>query len=271
MRTITSEEYIYDTETGTHTQTRIIPLYTFDELSDDARDRVIADYMIERENDPYFGQWFIDAYEREIWECVRDLENNITGARVSWNYNRWYSCDFDCEYSYNDCYDPDYIEPVKDCGYYASMDIVGAWNKHARKLNGLYYQIRHIGYLMNDVYPDWDYWANDWIEENKPFYNKLDSMYSDLVNRWYIELEKACDDVRDAIEIDLRSEWEYYTSEEYARMECEDETTQGYKCRQIDKTGRVYYSDCRKWYTSSGEFFEQSNIDHACVSIVRVG
>ena len=269
MRTIKDDIYTYNTETGTAIQTRVIPLFEFFELNKPAQDRVVAAYMEEREADPYFSQWFIDSYECEIWDCVRDLEKSITGARAKWSYNRWYSCDFDCEYSYDDCYDPGYIEPVKDSGYYASMDLCDAWNAHARKLNGLYYQIRYIGYLMNDVYPDWDYWVSDWIEENKPFNDKLDSMYSNLVDRWYVELEKACDDVRDAIETLLRNEWEWYTSEEYARAECEDESTQGYECRTIDKSGRVYYSDCRKWYTAAGELFDQSDVNRVCVSIVK--
>jgi len=277
MKTITSEEYIYNPETGTTTQARVIPLFEFFELNDGAKNHVVMDYMNERENDPYFNQYFYDCYESEIWECVRDLEQSITGARVQWQYNRWYSCDFDCEFSYDDCYDPGYIEPVKDTGYYASMDLCDAWNAHRRKLNALYYRVYYLDTLIYGDYDVWDVFSQ-YHKENEPFYNRLETMRDDLISQWFEELENACDDVRDTIETLLRGEWEYYTSEEYARMECEDETTQGgksYACeypyyKNGGYTGRIYYSDSRKWYTADGEFYEQSNIDHECVSIVKV-
>lgn len=34
-------------------------------------------------------------------------------------------------------------------------------------------------------------------------------------------------------------------------------------------SGRVYYSDNRKWYTVDGELYEQSNVSHECVSLVK--
>lgn len=271
MKTVKELEFTYNTETGTTMHDVTVDLFTFDELSEDAKNRVVSDYCEERANDPYYWQYFADTCESEIWECVRDLENSISGARVSWSYNRWYSCDFDCEYSYSDSYDPCELEPIENNGYCYSMGICDTWNAHIRKLNAISYRLEYIGHLMEDVYPDWDYWRSDWIEENEPFYNRLDILYSDAVSLWYEELERACDDVRNMIEFLLRSEWEYYTSEEFAREECEDESTQGYEIRTRDNVGRVYYSDCRKWYTENGEFFDQSNINHACVSIVKAG
>lgn len=269
MKTITSTEYTYNTETGTTMHERVIPLFEYHELNDDARGRVISEYMEEREADPYFSQWFIDCYESEIWECVRDLAKSINNARVSWRYNRWYSCDFDCEYSYDDCFEPGYMQPVKDNGVCYSMDLCDAWNKHARKLNGLYYQHEYLDYLCWDVYNDWNGWNE--VTENASFFRRAEALRDHVVTAWYAELEKACEDVRDTIEYLLRAEWEYYTSEEYARIECEDETTQGYEARTHDGAGRVFYSDCRKWYTANGDLYEQSNISHECVSIVKAG
>lgn len=245
-----------------------IPLYTFEELSEDARNRVVSDYVEERANDPYLAQYFADCYESDIWHCVKDLESNISGARVSWQYNRWYSCYFDCEYSYDDCYDPSKLSTIEDNGYCYSMDICDAWNAHIRKLNTIYYRVDYLDHLLWDVYNDWDAFERR-FDPNAKFSARLDRMRDDLISQWYEELEKACDDVRDAIEILLRGEWDYYTSEEYARMECEDETAQGYECRTIDNTGRMYYYDTRKWYTIDGELYEQSSIIHECVSIVK--
>ena len=200
---------------------------------------------------------------------MRDLENSIRGARVKWQYNRWYSADFDCEYSYNDCYDPVELAPVRDTGYYASMDICDAWNKHVRKLNGIYHLYDYVDYLCWDVYNEWD--SNYYCDapHNAHFYARADALREGLITRWYEELEKACEDVRDAIETLLRNEWDYYTSEEYTREQCEDETTQGYECRTIDHSGRVLYSDCRRWYTVDGELYEQSDVNRECVSIVK--
>lgn len=255
-----------------------IKLYTFDELDEQAQARVLKDFIDERESDPYFSQWFIDAYEREIWACVRDLEKSITGARVQWRYNRWYSCDFDCEFSYDDCYDPGEMERVKDTGYYASMDLCDAWNSHARKLNGLYHLYEYVNYLCWDVYNEWD--SNYYCDapHNAHFFARADALRDSLITRWYEELKAACDHVRDTIEALLRAEWDYYTSEEYARMECEDETTQGGESRACEYpyyknggyTGRVFYSDNRKWYTVDGEFYEQSDVNGVCVSLVKV-
>jgi len=276
MKTIINTVTSYNTETGATKRAETIELYTFDELTDDAKERVYKDFEEERRNDPYYCQWFNDAYERPIWECVRDLENAIQGADVSWRYNTWYSCDFDCEYTYNDYASPDVIERVSDSGYYASMDICDAWNAHTRKLNAIYTHIDYIESLMWDMDTSFDYW-NEYTAEDR-IYNRLDSMRENLITRWYSELESACKDVRDTIETLLRDEWEYYDSEEAARIECEDETIQGgesYTCeypyyKNGGYTGRVYYSDHRKWYTADGELYDESNVNHECVSIVKV-
>ena len=212
MRTITDDIYTYDTERGATLKERVIRLYEFHELDDDAQARVIADYVEDRASDPYFGQYFADCYEYEIWECVHDLEKSIMGARVQWHYNRWYSCDFDCEYAYDDCYNPGYIEPVTDCGICYSMDLCDAWTKHARRLNGLYRMYEYLDYLCWDVYNNWNGWNE--ITENTSFFKRADALRDIAITRWYEELERACDDVRNEIETLLRGEWEWYTSDD---------------------------------------------------------
>jgi len=270
MKTTTGIISEYNAETGTTQRETTITLYTFDELTEEARARVVADYAGERANDPYFSQWFADFQEHEIWECVRDLENTISWTGATWHYNRWYSCDFDCEFSYDDCYDPGELNRVNDNGICYSMDLCDAWNKHVRKLNGLCAQFEHVDYLCWDVYNEWD--SNYYCDapNNAHFYARADALRDHLIGAWYAELETACEDVRNTLEYLLRAEWEYYTGEEYAREECEDESTQGYECRQIDNAGRVYYSDCRRWYTVDGQFYEQSDVNHECVSIARM-
>ena len=256
-------------------ETYTVDLYEFHELTEDTQARIIDEYDEERRNDPYFSQWFVDFQEHEIWECVRDLEKSINGARVSWRYNPWYSCDFDCEFSYDDCHDPSMLAKVTDSGYYASMDLCDVWNDHVRKLNAIATRYEYLDYLCWDVYSDWSGFQP--VRENEQFYNRCDALRELAITQWYAELERACDDVRNTIETLLRSEWDYYTSEEYTRLECEDEYAQGgktYSCeypyyKNGGYTGRVYYSDSRKWYTADGEFYEQFAINHACVSIVK--
>jgi len=270
MRTILDEQATYNTETGTTLQTRVIPLFEYWELNDDAKNRVISEYADERANDPYFDQFFSDSYERDIWECVHELEKSITGANVKWSYNRWYSCDFDCEYSINDIdwLSPDVMRTIENTGYYASMDLCDAWNKHMRKLNAFAMKHEYISELCDGPYY-YEYWYEGQNPENKYFYKRLDDMRNKIFDAWIEELEAACKDVQDTIETLLRDEWENYTSEEYTRAECEDEYAQGCEYRTTDKSGRVYYSDSRKWYTADGELYDQSNINHACVSIVK--
>jgi len=275
MRTILDTITTYDTERGTTQTTRVIPLFEFYELNEDAKNKVVKEYAEERANDPYHWQWFSDTTESEIWDCVHDLENSIYNARVSWNYNRWYSCDFDCEYSYSDIYDPCELYAVEDNGICYSMDLCDAWNAHLKRLNGICYRIEYLDHLCDDVYY-YEPWYMGAGPENETFYKRLDSMRDDLISLWYEELEKACEDVQSTIESLLRGEWEYYTSEEYTRAECEDAYAQGDRCytceypyyRNGGYAGRVYYSDNRKWYTADGELFEQSDINHECISIV---
>ncbi len=268
MRTIHDTIATYDTEKGTTLQTHVVRLFEYCELSDEARGRAVANYIEERENDPCFWQDFANTRESDIWACVRDLEQGITGARVSWKYNPWYSCDFDCVYAYDDCYDPGEIETVDDNGYYASMDLCDVWNEHARRLNALFYRFEYVDELMYRTYPYYDHYCNT-IDENETFYGRLDDMHDNLVSMWYEELERACEHVRDTIEILLREEWEYYTSEEYARLEFEDLYAGGEFWRTRDDSGRVYISDSRKWYTAAGELYEQSDGRRQCVSIVK--
>lgn len=272
MRNYTYNEMKLQPTGKTHT----VELYEFHELADDAQARIIAEYDEERQGDPYFSQWFADCYESEIWDAVRDLEKSITGVRVQWRYNPWYSCDFDVVFSYDDCYDPCELAPVEDNGYYASMDVCDAWNNHIRKLNAI---SAHIDYLYQAEDALYDSGYMDLVaiggtkRGHRPGANvafRIDELRGDIIGRWYEELEKACDDVRDAIEIILRNEWDYYASEEYARENFVANEA-GYECRTIDSSGRVYYHDSRKWYTADGELFEESNIVHKCVSIVRAG
>ena len=273
MKTTTNIISTYNTETGTTQHETTIELYTFNELTEEARARVVADYVEERANDPYFGQYFADTYEREIWDCVRNLEESITCACVRWQYNRWYSCDFDCEYKIKD-FDwiaPDIAEVVKDDGYYASSDLCSAWNAHTRKLSALATMYDNLCDQVHKYpYAEWEYGRNGWgVPENRAYGEKLEDMRDNILNAWIEELEAAAEDVRNMIEYLLRGEWDYYTSEEYARMECEDEFTQGCEYRTRDNSGRVFYSDSRKWYTVDGKFCEQGNVSYECVSIVK--
>ena len=91
MKTIIEITSNYNTETGTTTQTRILPLFEFYELSDDAQEKAIEEYAEERANDPFLWQVFAENYERDIWECVKHLEDSINCARVEWECMNTYA------------------------------------------------------------------------------------------------------------------------------------------------------------------------------------
>ena len=248
---------------------------TYDELDDAAKARAFSDWMEEREADPYRGQVFADTCEAEIWEAVRDLEKEIAAANVEWRYNPWYSCDFDCEYKIRDIdwIDPDEMEPAKDNGVWCSMDICDAWNAHIGRINAISHAVDHL-YSLEDELEKNGYMELITVDRkrgHRPGSDtayRIDKMIGIWRDRWIQELEAACDDVRDAIETALRSEWDWYTSEEAAREEFGDELTQGGEAWTRDRSGRVIYSDSRRWYTLDGEFIKQRST-RECVSIVK--
>ena len=256
-------------------ETYDVELFEFFELNDGIKKRIAREYL--EDNAEAIAFEFQESQESEIWECVRDLEKSICGARVKWHYNRWYSCDFDIEYRYDDCYSPCELDAVNDTGHCASMDICDAWNGHIRKLNAIYHELEYLGHLDNDVYP---YWSRDCdvIRENVLFNSRIEELQDRYIGLWYEELEKACEDVADTIQRLLIDEWEYMNDIEYALIRLEDESEAGGEWRTCEYpyyknggyTGRIFYNDTRKWYTAYGELYEQANVNHECVSIVKV-
>ena len=128
---------------------------------------------------------------------------------------------------------------------------------------------------MMDNCPLWDNNYN-WIEENKAENYRLEAARDDVYDQWEAEHERACVDVCNVIQSLLADAWEYSHSPEY--MEEYYATNEaGYECRTLQYmprntngyTGRVYYHDRRTWYTADGEEYEQSAVDHECVSIVK--
>lgn len=268
----TKEEHIMQlVPTGA---TYTVDLYEFHELADDVKERLAREYL--EANAEWIACEFRDFQEHEIWKCVRDLENSIRGARVKWSYNRWYSADFDTEYRYDDCYTPCELEPIENNGYYASFDICDAWNKHTRKLNALNYWGEHVNGLMTK-FDTFDRSYN-YVPYNQAFYDRLEAISDRITGLWYAELEAACADVAYTITGLLAGEWEDVNSLEYTLMRLEDDAEAGYECRTCEYpsfytngyTGRIFYHDSRKWYTADGELYEQADINHACVSIVKV-
>lgn len=225
-----------------------VDLYEFHELGDAARARIIEEYQEERAG--WIDYDFRNYQEHEIWQCVRDLEEQ-TGAR--WFYNRFYSCDFDTEYTTPAYNGIDGANVAKDTGYYASFDLCEAWNAHARKINAL------------SSY----YWAlEDTLEKKAPVKFDAWALSRFIYGECERELEAACADVANAITSLLISEWEDVSSNEYAEEEYKINEA-GEMFRTIDHGGRVLLHDSRKWFTADGELYEQTKIDGECLSIVK--
>ena len=141
---------------------------------------------------------------------------------------------------------------MADRGDYATMDIADVFNSHGPKMEeyaSMWYQVAfpESGSCFYECDDETSYELLGMYESL--YLKEYERAAQDALNKWY--------DLREAEE-------EYLTSfEAFA-----DEFNQGYEVRTIDKSGRVYYSDCRKWYTVDGEFYEQSNTNHECISIV---
>ncbi len=244
-------------------ETYEVKLYEFHELPKDTKNRIIDEYEAD------YLQWvdedFRDYNEREIWDCVRDLEKQ---TNCKWSYNRWYSCDFDVEYKTFPIWSPEYVEHAEDNGYYASFDICEAWNAHVSKLRGLYETYDYIDEIMENTFPYYDdNYAK--IRENWTYHARLEEMRDKVHDMYIEELDDACRDVANAIQSLLTLEWEDVHSREYIESRFEDLET-GYSCYTRDDSGRVYYYDSRKWYTEDGELYEESNVHHECISIVKL-
>lgn len=264
MKNVKTTINTYDTETGTTIKETSVDLFEYHELSDDARARVIDDLISEHE---YWLDEDFRNYESEIWDCVCSLEKNLSYLGIKWNYNPWYSCDFDIVYRYSDYSSPNELYPINDDGVCYSMDLCDVWNAHISKLNAICYHIDYVSELM-DKYPMHDMYYNT-ISENVEFNSNLDELHLMLIDRWYIELCDACKDVANTLQGLLQCEWDYCHSREYTETLANDEVYTGGISYTIDKTGRKYFSDTRKWFTSLGELFEESNVMRECVSIVK--
>lgn len=220
-------------------------LFTLDELTDDARRNA-------------YNEWVESALVFDVYDHL-----SITVDYDARKALETVGADWDCD-SYGNMWPimrnveiprDGHADKMKDGGEWVSMDMAEAFNAHGPKMEeyaGMWYQV---------AYP----------ENNTPFWDCDDETSYDLLGMFeelYLEEYEAA--VYDALrkwKENREAEEEYITSFEAF----EDEFSQGYECRQIDKSGRVYYSDCRKWYTIDGEYYDQSNINHACVSIVKAG
>ena len=219
-------------------------LFTLDELSDDARKFAYEEWA----NDYRESQEYI--WDLQYSDVIHYGEKALASVGINAEWDSW-----------DNCYPGNYADPdngrylpyitaadylpdnarnichMDDCGYCSSMDMADAFNAYETELRELV-----------DAYEiEWDYEKQLDISEQFARVHR-EACY------------KACKVLQDCFE------WEKEDLESVERFE--DETTQGYECHTTDGT-RVYYSDSRKWYTADGELYEQSDINHACVSIVK--
>lgn len=219
-----------------------IELFTIDELSDDARERAYNDWLEEPSalQIEYYLQDTIDYDARKALDPIIPNWNCDAYGHI-WPIMRNVKMP-------NDGHAP----RMKDCGDWATMDIADAFNAYGHEME----EYANIWYRI--AYP----------ESGSAFYECDDTAAYDLLGLYedlYLQtFEKAAQAALSKWEELREAEREYHTSTEAF----EDEFNQGYECRTIDRTGRVYLNDCRKWYTANGEFYEQSDITHECVSIV---
>lgn len=220
-------------------------LYTLDELNDKARERAYNEWLDEY-RDSY--EWTCDVvYSDTVYYGDKALASvGINAEWDSWdncfvgNYADPYSGRY-LPYITAADYLPDHARSIcymDDQGYCSSMDMADAFNAYEPRLLEL------IG-----------------AYETATEYDDLISISEQFARVHREACAAACRVFQDC----FAGEKDYYESMEHF----EDETIQGGEWRTRDNSGRVYYSDNRRWYTADGEFYEQSDVNHECVSIVK--
>lgn len=224
----------------------VLNLFELHELSEEAQENA-------------YREW-LDEY-RYSTEHICDLQYSDV---IHYGDKALASVGIDAEWdSWDNCFPGNYIDPytgrgvaymtaadylpdaenichMEDYGYYSSMDMADAFNVYESELRGL-------------------------VDE----YRKTDDYdkRGDIADRFAYLHREAC---RDACKV-FRDRYEEEKEDLESFERFEDETTQGYRCYTRDSAGRVYCTDCRKWYTEDGELYEQSDVNHACISIVKAG
>lgn len=222
-------------------ETTLFELY---ELTDDARENAYKNWL---DDYRWSGEYTMDLmYSDTVHYGDKALEG--VGMVAEWD-------------SWDNCRPGSYIDPdngrmtpyltaadylpnaenicsMDDYGYWSSMDMADAFNEYSAQL----------------------------LELVKAYKACEDYDESGRIAEEFARLHKdACWDACRVFQRCYEDEKEDLESLE----RFEDESTQGYECRTIGRTGRVYYSDCRKWYTEDGEYWGESSINNACVSIVK--
>lgn len=220
-------------------------LYTLDELNDKAQERAYNEWLDE----------YRDSYE---WTCdvvysdaVHYGDKALASVGINAEWDSWDNC-FPGNYADPDSgrylpyitaadYLPDNAREIchmEGYGFCSSMDMADAFNAYEPRLLALI----------------------------KAY--ETATKYDDLIiiSEHFARVHReACETACRVFHNCFAEEKEYYESMEHF----EDETTQGGEWRTRDNSGRVYYSDNRKWYTADGEFYEQSDVSNECVSIVK--
>ena len=225
------------------TITRTETYYTLDELSADARERAYKEWrdtigMYDVEDQLQMG---IDYDARKALDpIIPDWDGD--GYGHLWPIMRRVEIP-------RDGHAPRMIHN----GDYASMDIADAFNAYGPEME------KHAAMWYRVAFPEY----------GTPFYDCDDQTSYDLMGLYeelyFKAFERAAQAALNKWEELREIEREYYTS----REAFEDEYNQGGEWRSIDKTGRVYYTDSRNWYTADGEFYGQSSVNHECISIVK--
>ena len=222
-------------------------LFTLDELTDAAQMAAYNEWV----DDYRYSQEYI--WDLQYSDVIHYGEKALASVGINAEWDSWDNC-FPGNYAdpYSKRYLPyitaaDYMPEnarsichMEDFGYYSSMDMADAFNEYEAELIELV-----------DAYEN----ANNY-DDQIAISDKFASVHIEACYRACKVLQTRYEEEKD----DLES-FEHF----------DDESTQGYEIRTRDNSGRVYYSDCRKWYTIDGEFYDQSNVNHECVSIMKVG
>lgn len=225
-----------------HTITKEYKVYSFDELSEEAKSKAHSDYL----NSHDFYPW-----EREVENCIEEL-NNLFHIKIrDWEYGGY------CSYSYDIKWDDwfwDYDYAYKRKELSGNRARAFLWNNFGDVL----YEMRHYGkYLKNENTGKWHYQRTSRVLAESRVYDgtcpltgtwidnsALDPMaYFCFGVKWNKDLRKFFPDRRDAFAVkrdegitvediitdcvdslfrEAQDDYEYYQSREHFEEECRD-------------------------------------------------
>lgn len=231
-------------ERGVTMKTITTTVYTYDELNDDAKENAYNEWLE--------SVGLYDVEDQLEMGLDYDVRKTIEPIIPNWDadgYGNMWPIMRRVEMPADG-----HAPRMGDNGDCYSMDVADAFNEYGP-------QMEECAAMWCQVaFPEYGSAFYDCDDQTS---YELMGMYEELYMRAFEQAAQAALNKWANLREDER---EYLTS----REAFEDEYVQGYRCRTRDNIGRVYCHDSRRLYTEDGEYYGENDVNHACISIVKV-